>query len=277
MIEKDGYVCVAKSVPSIDTTDFTVPPEFEWPNKDNENNEENTNADLEYLQTFIQDFKKLQTKKSIEAPHLNTTVGENPHHLNGKADLYVMPSACDLVCRNQLAMVFELKPNILTSANIAQAMGYMIAANSLFDIPDRPSPIGVLSDLRDQWVLLWPGNNVEICYAEKEVLKDGTEKKLARISALHYIRKHIKKYNDLLLSEYSGRKRKTAVASEPQNWAFGEFESGRLKKVRIDVEDNMLDVLETPEEIALYEMRKRMMMTPLFDIPPAAEHMSYFG
>ena len=42
------------------------------------------------------------------------------------------------------------------------------------------------------------------------------------------------------------------------------------KKILV-AEDNMRDLLETAEEVALYDMRKRMLQTPLFQIPPPAE------
>ena len=42
-------------------------------------------------------------------------------------------------------------------------------------------------------------------------------------------------------------------------------------------EDNMLDLLETDEEIALYEMSKRMQATPLFQVPLPAETFSYYS
>jgi hypothetical protein len=68
------------------------------------------------------DITQLQVTKSIEAPNLDTTVGVNPHHLNGKADIYVLPAACLRIGRNQLVMVFEMKPNAITPNNVAQAL-----------------------------------------------------------------------------------------------------------------------------------------------------------
>jgi hypothetical protein len=66
-------------------------------------------------------------------------------------------------------MVFELKPNDITSNNLAQAIGYVIAANSLFDVPGRPSPVGVLTDVIDQWFLIWIGKEGEIFYSGTEL------------------------------------------------------------------------------------------------------------
>ncbi|KAI8908941.1 hypothetical protein EDD86DRAFT_198578 [Gorgonomyces haynaldii] len=274
MIQDDGFTCESIPVKSITNVDFEQPEKFEWPVKNNEKAKKNTDAYLAYVQDFFEPFFKLAVRKSIEDPALNTTVGKNPRHLKGNADLYVTPASCLTICRNQLCMVFELKPNEITPKNLAQAIGYVIAANSLFDARGRPSPVGVLTDLADQWRLIWVGKEGQICYAETEELPNGKPQPLTRETALYYIRKYIEDYHNLLVQESKSGKRH---AEDEVHWAYGELESGRLKKVRIDVEDNMLDVLETPEEIALYEMRKRMMMTPLFDIPPAAEHMSYFG
>ena len=273
-IERDGYVCEAKSVDTPTKIDFDIADKFVWPVPDKENDKSNTDAYLEYLKRIALNFKKLQVKKSIESPHLNTTVGVNPHHLNGKADIYVMPSICQRVSRNQLTMVFEMKPNDITSKNVAQAIGYVIAANSLFDIPGRPSPVGVLSDFVDQWVLIWVGKGGEICYAEVEIDSSGNEKALTRETAIYYIRKHLNYYNQLLLDEQTLKRK-----AEDFNWVFDGFAAGSLKKYRVSqAEDNMLDLLETDEEVALYNMRQRLRMTPLFEIPTAAENnLSYFS
>lgn len=93
---------------------ITIPAEFKWPVPSKEHDKENTDAYLEYLKTFLKEFKNLTVKKSIESPNLNTTVGLDSHHLNGKADLYVMPTISGLITRNQLAMVVEMKPNKFT-------------------------------------------------------------------------------------------------------------------------------------------------------------------
>ncbi len=273
MIESDGYVCIAKAVDTPISVDFKIPSKFQWPIPNKENDKQNTDAYLEYLQSIAQDFKELHVKKSIEAPNLNTTVGMNPHHLKGKADLYVIPIDCELVSRNQLVMVLEMKPNDLTSNNVAQAIGYVIAANSLFDIPGRPAPVGVLSDFVDQWVLVWVGKAGEIFYSQKEKDINGNKKKLTRETAMYYIRKHFYRYDKLLRDEDSKKRR-----AENASWAFDGFEAGILKKVRYaEPEDSMRDVLETREEIALYDMAKRLGNTPLFQVPPPAETFSYYS
>lgn len=78
---------------------------------------------------------------------------------------------------------------------------------------------------------------------------------------MYYLQKHLENYNQLLNNEDTKKRR-----AENFGWAFDGFEAGTLKtqKVVLVAEDNMLDLLETDEEVALYNMRKRMRNTPLF-------------
>jgi hypothetical protein len=272
-LEKDGFTVMASSVKSINDSDYQISDifhKFQWPVKNNEKDKRNKDEYLHYLTAFIKSFSRLQVKISIESPYLNTIVGIDPHHLNGEADLYVMPRACRLICRNQLSMVFEMKPNDINSNNQAQAIGYVIAANSLFDVPGRPSPVGVLSDFIDQWYLIWIGKEGEAFYSGMEEDSNCREKPLTRLTALYYVQKHLENYNQLLDDEKSKKRR-----AEHFGWAFDGFEAGTLKKQKILVaEDNMRDLLETAEEVALYDMGKRMLNTPLFQIPPPTEEFS---
>ena len=275
-LEKDGFTLIASSVNSINDSDYQISDrfhKFQWPVKNNENDKRNKDAYLEYLTGFAESFNRLQVKNSIESPHLNTVVGIDPHHLNGEADLYVMPKACRLIFRNQLSMVFEMKSNDISSNNLAQAIGYVIAANSLFDVPGRPSPVGVLSDFIDQWYLIWIGKEGEVFYAGMEKDLELKEKPLTRLTALYYVQKHLDHYNQLLNSEDTKKRR-----AEHFGWAFDGFEAGSLKKQKMAVaEDNMRDLLETDEEIVIYDMNKRLRDTPLFQIPPSAEFLSYYS
>jgi hypothetical protein len=275
-LEKDGFTLIASSVNSINDSDYQILDrfhKFEWPAKNSEKDKRNKDAYLEYLTAFTESFSLLQVKISIESPHLNTVVGIDPHHLNGEADLYVMPKRCRLIYRNQLSMVFEMKPNDISSNNLAQAVGYVIAANSLFDIPGRPSPVGVLSDFIDQWYLIWIGKEGEVFYAGMEKDLELKEKPLTRLTALYYVQKHFENYNQLLKSEDSEKRR-----AEHFGWAFDGFEAGSLKKQKMAVaEDNMRDLLETDEEIAIYDMNKRLRDTPLFQIPPSDKVLSYYS
>ncbi|KAI9312295.1 hypothetical protein BDR26DRAFT_888142 [Obelidium mucronatum] len=263
MLANDGFVCESVCVSSVQNVEFVVPEAFVWPVPDKEADPRNKNAYLLYLQEFLDEFKTtLTVKTSIEKAARNTTVGIAPHHLNGNADLYVMPATCIKYCRNQLVMVVEMKPTDLQSDDLAQAIGYAIAANTLFEIAGRPAPIGLLTDFREQWCLIWIGPGGIIKYAEQELDASGFLSILTRKTALHYIRKHMAKYHELLKVQ-----RLSGGSTDSAEWAFGDLQSGFLKKQRREVgEDNMLDLLETDEEIRLYEMHKRMRQTPLFDI-----------
>ncbi|KAI8901828.1 hypothetical protein BC833DRAFT_519061, partial [Globomyces pollinis-pini] len=234
-LQNDGFTLIARSVSSINDSDYQLPErfdKFQWPVRNSENDKRNKDAYLEYLTAFTESFteplNRLKVKSSIESPHLNTVVGIDPHHLNGEADLYVMPSVCHLVSRNQLTMVFELTPNNISTNNVVQAIGSVIAANSLFDVPGRPSPVGVLSDFIDQWVLIWIGKEGEVFYASVEEDSKGDEKILTRRTAMFYIKKHLENYNRLLNDEVFKKRR-----AENFGWAFDGFEAGILKKQKI--------------------------------------------
>jgi hypothetical protein len=271
---QDGFVLIARSLNSITEAEYHYDQKFEWPIiPNNEKEKRNKLAYCEYLSRFLEKLKCLQVKMSIESPQLNTVVGVDPHKLNGEADLYVMPRESGLISRTSLTMVLELKPNEITSNNLAQAVGYVIAANSLFDQPGRPSPVGVLSDLMDQWHLIWIGEEGEVCYASTEKGADGDVKSLTRLTALFHIRKHLERYNQMICDEGTNiMKRK----SEGFNWAFDGISAGFLKKQKVlEAEDNLRDLLETDEEIAAYDMKKRIQQTPLFQFAPSAESQSY--
>ncbi|KAK5667079.1 hypothetical protein QVD99_006295 [Batrachochytrium dendrobatidis] len=273
-IQKDGYTLIASSVNSINDSDYKIADkfhEFQWPVKNNKKDKKNKDAYLGYLSAFVEPFYRLQAKASIEWPHLYSEVGINPHHLSGEADLYVMPTACTLISRNQLSMVFRMKSNEINSNDLAQAIGCVVAANSLFDVPGRPSPVGVLSDFIDQWCLIWISKDGEVIYANMEKDSELRGKPLTRLTAMYYIQKHLEHYNQLLNDENTKKRR-----AEHTGWAFDEFEAGTLKQMVLVAEDNMRDLLETDEEIAMYDMRKRMRNTPLFQFPrlPKDSHIS---
>ncbi|KAJ3003718.1 UNVERIFIED_CONTAM: hypothetical protein HDU68_005547 [Siphonaria sp. JEL0065] len=172
-------------------------------------------------------------------------------------------------------MVVEMKPKAFEPDNLAQAIGYTIAANSLFDIKGRPAPVGVLTDFGNQWSLVWIGSGGVIKYAETERDDSGSRCKLTRKTALHHIRKHLELYDSLLNDEIA-KKRK--AGSDEIAWAFDRLQAGVLKRQKVSVgEDNMYDVLESESEVRMYEMMKRMKDTPIFDILPPAECLSYFS
>ena len=122
-----------------------------------------------------------------------------------------------------------MKPNEIRSNNLAQAIGYVIAANSLFDVPGRPSPVGVLTDFIDQWYLIWIGGEGEVFYSCTEENSSGDETPLSRNAALYYIQKHMENYNLLLKNEKASKRR-----AEDYAWAFDRFEAGSLKKTKGD-------------------------------------------
>jgi hypothetical protein len=169
------------------------------------------------------------------------------------------------VNRNQLAMVVALKPGDLDCDHLAQAIGYTIAANHLFDISHRPPPVGVLTDFRDNWVLIWIGPDGQILYAENEMDQAGKYQPLSRITAFHNIHCHMEQYDILLNATNIGNTlpKKSKIKT---SWAFDGLNVGHLKIQSFCGEDNMIDVLENDEEVRMYAMLKRMRQTPMFDV-----------
>ena len=63
----------------------------------------------------------------------------------------------------------ELNPKNITESNLAQAIAQVIAANVLYSSGELyPQPVGVLTDLMDQWTLIWVGKDGNIVCAQKE-------------------------------------------------------------------------------------------------------------
>ena len=70
----------------------------------------------------------------------------------------------------------------------------------------------------------------------------------------------------------------TKPRAEHFGYAFDGFEAGSLKKQKMALaEDNMRDLLETDEEIAMYDMNKKLRDTPLFQIPPSDTVLPYYS
>ena len=121
--------------------------------------------------------------------------------------------------------------------------------------------------------MIWIGTEGEICYSCTEVDINGTKKDLTRETAIYHIRQHISNYDQLLRDEHT-KKRK----ADHFRWAFNGLDAGVLKKYKMVEEDNMRDLLETDEELALYDMKKRLLDTPLFEIAASADGgFSYFS
>lgn len=65
----------------------------------------------------------------------------------------------------------ELKPKKITDDNLAQAISQVIAAYILFaDKDEYPPPVGVLTDLMDQWILIWIDKGGRIRHATHECM-----------------------------------------------------------------------------------------------------------
>ncbi|KAJ3296597.1 hypothetical protein HDU79_006220 [Rhizoclosmatium sp. JEL0117] len=245
--ERAGFVCEAIALDSVDTLDFELPALFDWPLPDNESDPINKDAYFTYLKRFLEDIQSVQVKKSIESPYLSTIVGAFSQHLTGNADLYIM--------------VLKLNSQPFVPEDLVEAIGYTLASNSLFDISGRPPPVGILTDFRNQWILIWIGPGGVIRYAETEVDVSGDTKELTQQTALHHIRMHMKAYDALLKAERATKRKAEAV-----RLVFDGLEAGFIKKQRVEVaEDNMVDLLDTEEEVRMYEISKRMKQTPLFD------------
>lgn len=131
---------------------------FEWPVKDKEASKANKDAYFSYLSKFVEKFHNLKVKLSNESLHLKTVVGTSQQELSGEADMHIIPVNCKSITRNYLSMVFEMKPGEISTNNVSQAIGYVIAANSLFE-----STHIVLSDFIEQWKLILIGKDGEVC------------------------------------------------------------------------------------------------------------------
>ncbi|ETV63925.1 hypothetical protein H257_19140 [Aphanomyces astaci] len=226
----------------------------------------------DYVAYMLQDFVPLMVSTTVRFG-LSTPVGESRRRLTGAPDLYVLPSVCADTCgRTEVVMVIELKKHdTLSDANIAQTVGYLIAAHTLFDKQAyRPTPVGVLTNLRDEWHLFWVDPNGEVCM----MTRDSNLQKLTRETAWQYIRKHCEYVSSVLQQELAAG---APVLDDLQALklfpVFGDTNTmaGQAKKFApLEYEDNMADVLETEEEVLLYQMSKRLQRTTAFDMPYAA-------
>lgn len=178
----------------------------------------------------------------------------------------------------------ELKPNEITQDNLAQAISQVIAANILFTKQaDFPPPVGVLTDLMDQWILIWIGKNGMINYSDTECKKtyklnfldgpsnDNKPIPISRSTAMHFIDKHLNYINDLL-NPLSQKRRIDHLNPE----VFG-FEAGKLmlraKVANSDTQmEDVFDVMSR-EEIENYQVH-RALKSMDFLLSPAAEKES---
>ncbi|KAG9415924.1 hypothetical protein AC1031_000310 [Aphanomyces cochlioides] len=237
-------------------------PEFVWIDGKSESNRENVVLYKNYIAAVVKDTKYLLIKTDLA---LDVSVGKSQHLLRGKADLCITPDGS--IGRNEIVMVIELKSGTreetLSPANFAVALGYFLAANTLFDRDNRPPPIGLLTNLKDAWCYFWVDVKGEIFYS----FQDKNRVPLDRKTALHYMQKHCN-YVSSCLQHVGVQSRDGSDATPDPHVVFGMIPAGRLEKYIVEYEDNMADVLETDEEIRLYEMSKRLRNTTAFEVPP---------
>ncbi|RHZ03564.1 hypothetical protein DYB37_006581 [Aphanomyces astaci] len=267
-----GYSTKGWTLPPVDGVPRQSIPDFEWIDGVNESDSRNVQRYKDYVAYMLQDFVPLMVSTTVRFG-LSTPVGESRHRLTGAPDLYVVPSVCaDTCARTEVVMVIELrKHDTLSDANIAQTVGYLIAAHTLFDKQAyRPTPVGVLTNLHDEWLLCWVDPNGEVCM----MTRDSDLQKLTRETAWQYIRKHCEYVSSVLRQELAAG---APVLDDLQALklfpVFGDTNTmaGQAKKFApLEYEDNMADVLETEEEVLLYQMSKRLQRTTAFDMPYAA-------
>ncbi|RQM25001.1 hypothetical protein B5M09_010161 [Aphanomyces astaci] len=252
---------------------FAVAPEQPWIDGVNENDSRNVQMYKEYVALMLQDFVQLVVSTTVRLG-FSTPVGESRRRLTGAPDLYVVPRGCafNMCGRTEVVMVIELKKHdTLSDANIAQTAGYLLAAHTLFDKQAyRPTPVAVLTNLRDEWHLFWVDRNGEVCM----MTMDSNLQILTRETAWQYIRKHCEYVNSVFREELAAG---GPIVDDLQALklfpAFGDTNTmaGQVKKFApLEYEDNMVDVLETEEEVLLYQMSKRLQRTTAFDMPYAA-------
>ncbi|KAF0740951.1 hypothetical protein Ae201684P_001919 [Aphanomyces euteiches] len=198
--------------------------------------------------------------------NLDVPVGKPQRLLKGKPDLCIIRDKCLL--RNEIAMVIELKAGskeeTLSAANFAQTMGYFLVANTLFECEkNRPSPIGLLTNLNDAWCFVWLNPEGKICYAYTNEHNELLDRK----TALYYMRKHCNYVNSCIQDQALSMRNVGHVTPRDPHVVFGSIPAGTLEKYSVEYDDNMADVLETDEEIRLYEMAKRLRNTTAFDVP----------
>jgi hypothetical protein len=248
-------------------------PPFKWINM-KEDSKQNKDAYLEYVSGIMEEF--LYIKIEVASNNLLDCVTGLAHHLKGTTDLIAYPVKASGLKRNHLNMVIELKPNAFVDNNIAQTIGEVIAANSLsHDCKYYPSPVGVLTDLMDQWSLVWISKTGVVTYASSMSKKGVTSTPLPldRNTALHYMKMHIDTCNRLADPN-------DATPPEKINLAFGSFECGYWKKLETAVDARMDDFLDsmTAPEIENYQLKKTFAILENSNIfPPAAEDTKYLG
>jgi hypothetical protein len=254
-------------------------PPFNWINS-KEDSKENKEAYLAYLSEIMKEYSCIKIEV---APNnlLDCNTGLI-HHLKGTTDLIAYPVKAKGQRRNHLNLVIELKPNVVVDNNIAQIIGEVIAANSLsHDCDFYPSPVGVLTDLIDQWILIWISETGLVNFAST-MSKQGTSTLLPldRNTALHYMKKHIETCNEIAAAPVYPKRSYDATLTGQFNLAFGSYKCGYWKKLGTAVDARMDDFLDsmTAPEIENYQLKKVFAILENSNIfPPAADDTKYLG
>ncbi|KAH9092365.1 hypothetical protein LEN26_018467 [Aphanomyces euteiches] len=263
-INQLGYQ--SELVPLLAIDDVSLLPDhpgFNWTPGIPESNRIHVEGYKEYFAAVLKDTKHLSIKTEL---NLDVPVGKPQRLLKGKPDLCIIRDKCLL--RNEIAMVIELKAGskeeTLSAANFAQTMGYFLVANTLFECEkNRPSPIGLLTNLYDAWCFVWLNPEGKICYAYTNEHNELLDRK----TALYYMRKHCNYVNSCIQDQALSMRNVGHVTPRDPHVVFGSIPAGTLEKYSVEYDDNMADVLETDEEIRLYEMAKRLRNTTAFDVP----------
>ncbi|ETV69781.1 hypothetical protein H257_14607 [Aphanomyces astaci] len=251
-----GYSMKGWMLPPVDGVPRQNIPDFEWMDGVNETDSRNVQRYKDCVAYMLRDFPQLMITTTV---HL----GLSTPWANPDADSRGPPT---------LVMVIELKKHdTLSVANIAQTARYLLAAHTLFDKQAyRPTPVGVLTNLQDEWLLCWVDRNGEVCM----MTMDRDHQKLTRETAWQYIRKHCEYVNSVLREELAaGGTLVDDLQALKLFPVFGDTNTmgGQVRKFApLEYEDNMADVLETEEEVLLYQMYKRLQRTTAFDMPYAA-------
>jgi hypothetical protein len=256
-------------------------PPFKWINS-KEDSKENKVAYLGYVSDIMKEFSCIEIEVAPKNL-LDCTTGIT-HHLKGSTDLIAYPANARGLARNHLNMVIELKPNLLVDNNIAQTIGEVIAASSLSHDPGSyPSPVGVLTDLMDQWFLIWISKTGVVKYASK-MSKKGTSTPLSldRNTALHYMKKHIETCNEIADAPVYPKRTYKALLLERVKLSFGSFECGYWKKKvnATSFDSRMDDFLDSmsASDVENYQLKKAYADLENSNIfPPAAEDTKYLG
>lgn len=205
ILQRDGFTITKEDLPSIKDLPEVDPFVWKYPDDKPANSAEYLN----YCKTALgTGFKYLRLDCDLEKFFLRGKFGNPPHYYKGGSDVLVVPSSAMKGMNNEIIMTIELKilgeePHKFSEDDISQAIAQVMSANYYYsNITGMPSPVGVLTDLINEWALVWIGTEGNMVYANTETSKDGTIIPLKRCTAIHYINLHLKKCNDLLLDKH---------------------------------------------------------------------------